>query len=215
LAGKSKEGWNFAVKPIVAFDLDNVVVDIIAAAKNVVAAMVSVDPDEIIVTDQYNTPFTHSHPEMAKALVVTHDFWQRDDLLASCVPIEGSLEALWKLYEANQLRAYVTRRSTISKGITDAWLDLHGYPPVHAYHVGHCRKELNYEACKAEICLELGATHLVDDSQKEAQSAITKGVIPVLVDHPLGRSARYEWLKSYPSVGIVKNAAEAVDLLMK
>lgn len=203
-----------ALKPAVAFDLDNVVVDILESARAAAAAVADIQASAVLDTWLYSSPFTHGDPDVAMRLVTSHDFWQREDILASARPIEGAREALWRLHDAGMLRGYVTRRAERAMGITKAWLEFHGFPGAGLHHVGHHEEMRNYDSCKAETCLRIGATHLVDDSQHEAASALRRAVTPILVDHPLGRAARHAWLLENPGVALARDAVEAVDLLI-
>lgn len=201
------------MKPTVAFDLDNVVVDILEAAREAAAALAGIEIAAVEDTWTYSAPFTHSDAGVAARLATSHDFWQREDILAAAHPIEGAREALWRLQEANMLRGYVTRRADRAMGITKAWLEFHGFPSASLHHVGHSEEMRNYDSCKAEICLRIGATHLVDDSQHEAEAALRRGIVPILVDHPLGRAARHAWLLEHPEVTLARDAVEAVGML--
>lgn len=209
-----RERRSTALRPAVAFDLDNVIVDIVESARSAAAALADVDPGSLIDTGIYATPFTHPDPELASLIVTNHEFWQRDDVLACSKPLPGAREALWRLHDAGMLRGYVTRRAERAMGITRAWLEFYGFPSSGLHHVGHHEEMRNYDSCKAETCLRIGATHLVDDSHREADSAVRRGVVPILVDHPLGRLARQAWQLEHPDVIIVPDASAAVEHLI-
>jgi len=208
-----QEGRRPTLKASVAFDLDNVVVDILEAARFAAAASAGIKADDVVDTGIYYAPFHHPRSDIAALLATPHEFWQREDILAAAPPMPGAREALRRLADAGMLTAYVTRRAGKARGITQAWLEIHGMPLVPLHHVGHHEADRNHEACKARTCLDIGATHLVDDSQHEAESALRHGITPILIDHPLGRRARNEWLGSHPGVTIARDAAHAVDML--
>lgn len=197
----------------VAFDLDNVVVDIVEAAREAVAASAGVPAADIFDTHVYYAPFGHVDANVSRLLATPHEFWQREDVLAAARPLPGAREALVRLHDAGMLAGYVTRRAGRARGITRAWLEIHDMPVVDLHLVGHHEAHRNYEGCKARVCLEIGATHLVDDSQREAEDAVRLGVTPILVDHPLGREARTAWLKLNPGVFLARDAGHAVDHL--
>lgn len=201
-------------KPMVALDLDNVIVDILESARHVISHDVQVSVSEIRDTGVYSAPFTHEDPEIADKVVTSHDFWQRAEVLATATPLPGALQAVNRLDGNGQLVGYITRRSPRAQGITRAWLELQGFPMKPVHFVGHDDADMNQTACKAEICIRIGATHLVDDSQKEAASAIARGVSVILIDHPLGRKARDEWLARHPDITLARDAGHAIDMLI-
>jgi hypothetical protein len=198
----------------VALDLDNVLVDILESARIAVAALAGIEPASLVDTGVYATPFTHPDEEVSRRIVTDHHFWQRDDVMAASRPLPGARDAAVRLADAGVLAGYVTRRSIRARGITAAWLDLHDFPRSEMRFVGHHEAHLNHDACKAEECLALMATHLVDDSQAEAGRALDRGVVPILVDHPLGRVARDEWLRAHPGVAVAPDIAAAVSMLL-
>ncbi len=201
--------------PTVAFDLDNVVVDILHSARIAAAALAEVDPGEVVDTGIYYAPFAHADPARAALMVTDHDFWQLRDILENARPMDGAVDALWRLSHSGRLRGYVTRRAPDVEDVTRSWIERHGLPPATLRHVGHLEALRNRDACKAEICHAIGATHLVDDSQDEADSALGRGIVPILVDHPLGREAREAWRSRNPQVALVPDAASAVELLLR
>jgi hypothetical protein len=199
--------------PMVAFDLDNVVVDIVEAAREALAASAGVPASQIFDTHVYYAPFGHVDAAVMPLLATPHDFWQREDVLAAARPLAGAREALVRLHEAGMLAGYITRRAGRARGITRAWLEIHDMPSVDLHLVGHHDARHNHDGCKARVCLDIGATHLVDDSQREAEDALRLGVTPILVDHPLGREARAAWLALNPDVFLARDAGHAVDHL--
>lgn len=202
------------MKAKVAFDLDNVVVDILESARRTAAAMAGVEHDVILDTWTYATPFSHEDPVVAALIVTDHVFWQKHEILLQATVMEGAVEAIRRLHDAEMLAGYITRRAPNARDLTLEWLRVNGLPDVALHHVGHEDEALNHAMCKADICLEIGATHLVDDSQHEVQRALDKGIIPILVDHPLGRAARMEWLSQRPHVMLARDAVHAVEMLL-
>lgn len=198
----------------VALDLDNVLVDILESARIAVAALAGIDPTSLVDTWVYATPFTHPDESVSRLIVTDHHFWQRDDVMAASRPLPGARDAAMRLANAGILAGYVTRRSLRAKGITGAWLDLHDFPKAEMRFVGHHEADRNNAACKAEECLALKATHLIDDSQAEAGRAVDRGITAILVDHPLGRIARNDWLAANTGVPLATDVAEAVSLLL-
>jgi hypothetical protein len=203
-----------ALIPKVALDLDNVIVDIVESARMAVAVLAGVEPGDLVDTGLYASPFTHPDPEVARLIVTDHDFWQREDVLAGARPLPGARNAVWRLHDAGGLAGYVTRRSIRARGITAAWLDLHDFPAAQMRFVGHHEQHQNHAACKAEECIDLQATHLIDDSQAEAGRAMERGIVAILVDHPLGRIARSHWLADHPGVRLAPDIASAISIIM-
>lgn len=199
----------------VAFDLDNVVVDIVAAARDALAAAAGIPAAEIVTTSDYKAPFSHPDAAIRKRLATPHEFWQREDVLAAAKPLPGARRALMDLAEAEMLAAYITRRAPRARGITQAWLEIHDMPTVPLHLVGHHDVLRNGDACKARICRDIGATHLVDDSQHEAERALPFGIAPILVDHPLGRPMRSAWRSMHPEVVMVDDATDAAAWLLR
>lgn len=214
MAEGGRRGRDPAVRARVAFDLDNVVFDIMNAALRVKAADIGIATSDITMTWKYHDPFSHSDPDVHRLLRTDHDFWMRDDMLASCLPLVGAVEALNRLHDAGMLVAYVTRRSGTSRIVTERCLRSAGCPPVTLSMVGDVDAGRNHAVCKARTCLDLGATHLVDDSQSEIASALAEGMRGILVDHPLGREARNQWRRSHASVPLASDAAHAVEMIL-
>lgn len=198
----------------VAFDLDNVLFNILEAARSALANDNRIDRSEILDTWIYFAPFTHADPAVAARLVTDHDFWQREDVISSVTPLPGAVEAMKRLDREGMLGGYVTRRPPKAMGITRATLEFNGFPARDLYAVGHDVADRNHDACKAETCIAMGATHLVEDSQHEAASALVRGISPILVDHPLGRALRNEWHELHPRVPLARDAAHAVEMLL-
>lgn len=197
----------------VAFDLDNVVVDILASARMKAAARAGIDARDVLDTHVYAAPFTHPDPSVAALVATDHDFWQDLGMLRAATPMPGAIAALRALAQVDALGAYVTRRAPNAREVTLDWLQRVGAPEAELAMVGHEDADHNHAACKADVCLMLGMTHLVDDSEGEAERAMRRGVSPILVDHPLGRARRTEWLARHPGIPLARDAAHAVQML--
>lgn len=197
----------------VACDLDNVVVDILDSARKAVAASASVEISEIVDTHIYWAPFHHHDEVIAQKLATPHEFWQCTTMLASAPPLPGAINALDRMARFGRLAGYVTRRAPSARTVTLEWIDRNKAPRAPLMMVGHEKSEDNHIACKADICLTIGATHLIDDSQEEAARALARGIIPILIDHPLGREKRYAWLAENPQVALARDITHAVEML--
>lgn len=198
----------------IALDLDNVIVDILVSAREALASDIGIESNSIIDTGIYEQPFTHEHPEIRKKMVLPHEFWQRDDVLVNAPSVKNAVKAVKTLDRFGLLCAYITRRPDKCYSLTKKWLKENGLPERPLYTVGHEVKDLNHDSCKADVCRSIGATHLIDDSAFEIESAIAKGINGIIVDHPLAREKRNIWIKSNPRAKVVKDLAHAVDMLI-
>lgn len=93
-----------------AVDLDNVLVDIISAARRIIRKRHGARDCEIVETGCYDAPFRWAN-DNRPPLKLDHSFWDDDELLASCKPLPGAVEAANMLHERNLLAGYVTRRT--------------------------------------------------------------------------------------------------------
>lgn len=199
----------------VALDLDNVIVDIISAARDVMASSARISPSEITYTHIYDAPFSHPDPEIAKRLLPDHAFWRREDVLAGSKPLPGSLDAVTQLHEAGHLGCYITRRPPAVASITKRWLAEAGFPQKPVPHVGHTEKVLNHALCKSTACRTHSITHMVDDQAHEARTLQAAGIRVILVDAPIGYVERQEFLKEHPDMPVAPNISAAISILLQ
>lgn len=198
----------------VAFDLDNVVVDILHSATAEMAAATGIPVDEIGMTWNYDSPFTHADPGTAARLLPDNAFWQRENVIMNARPMPGAIDALNTLHRRGMLAGYVTRRAPETRPATLHWLRRGGAPDVPLHTVGHIDRALCHDRCKSDACLAMEATHLVDDNPHEVARVLAASVCAVLVDHPLGRAARRKWHDRNRHVVLVDDAAGAVRHLL-
>lgn len=199
----------------VGLDLDNVIVDIVAAARTVLAADVGIDPDHIINTNIYWDPFTHQDEEIARRLKPDHAFWDRQDLLLNAPELPGSLDAAKSLHEAGILTCFITRRPPTVDLLTGRWLHERNYPLVPVIHVGNTDEVHYFKLCKSSACLEYGVTHMVDDQAHEVESLIKAGIKAILVDAPIGQQERQQFIAQNPHIPVVPNLTEAAQMLLR
>ena len=198
----------------IAFDIDNVLGDIIASARAVLARDLGVEQDAIVLTNVYWQPFTHEDPVIASALTLDHAFWDRSDVLRGSPPLPRAVEAVTMAHESGNLAGYVTRRPETVRGITQQWLDAHGFPPAPLRHVGTVEVDTKYDTCKSTACREIGATHLIDDHATELSTALAAGIEVVVVDAPIGREARMRALEDNPEAALVDDVHDAVVYIL-
>lgn len=198
----------------IALDLDNVVVDILVSARESLAADIGVESSTILDTWIYEQPFTHEDPVIREKMTLEHEFWQREDVLLKAPAMRNAVAAVRTLDRFGLLGAYITRRPGKTYDLTARWLEENGLPDKPLYTVGHEQKDLNHESCKADVCISIGATHLIDDSAFEIERAISKGLTGIIVDHPLAKEKRSEWIKLNPRAKVVRDLSHAVDILI-
>lgn len=195
-------------------DLDNVIIAIIESARRLMAADLGIPLAEIEETNIYWDPFTHADPAIAEKLKPSFAFWNREELLTGCEPLPGAHEAAWRLYDANLLACYITRRPPDVAHLTTAWLKAHCMPPVPVEHVGAAAGETYFGTCKSTICRRYGVTHMIDDHAGEADMLAKAGIEVILVDAPIGQAARHEFLASHPHIRIAPDVMGAAKLLL-
>lgn len=199
----------------IGLDLDNVIVDIMASARAVTAADHGLVIEEVIETNVYWDPFTHADPSIAGRLKPDHSFWDREEVLLGAPMLEGSLNAVLRLHVAGLLACYITRRPPSVAALTVRWLLENGYPDLPVIHVGHTDRELYFNLCKSSACIEHGVTHMVDDQPHEIETLMEAGIRTILVDAPVGREKRREFMASNPHVPVATDLKHAVDLLFQ
>ena len=199
----------------IALDLDNVIIDIMASARAVTAADHGLEIDDVIETNVYWDPFTHADPVIAARLRPDHSFWDREEVLLKAPPLPGSLDAVRRLHDEGMLACYITRRPPEVATFTAQWLADGRYPEVEIEHVGHQDQALYFERCKSSVCMEHGVTHMIDDQPHEIQTLHAAGISTILVDAPVGRGKRREFMKENPHIPVAPDLASAVDILFR
>lgn len=199
----------------IAFDIDQVLADIILGARNLLAKDLGISAATIVDTFDYHRPFTHESPAIAARLAVEHAFWDRHDLLTTCPVVPGSAEGVSRVHAAGRLAGYVTRRPGHVSHLTHGWLRSNGFPVAPVHHVGTADAATTFNRCKSAACREIGATHLIDDHATEITTASEAGICVVVVDTPVGRRQRIEALKARPDTLVARDAAHAVEILLQ
>ena len=197
----------------IALDLDNVIVDIMASARAVTAADHGLIIEDVIETNVYWDPFTHADPSIAERLRPDHSFWDREEVHLGAPMLAGSLEAVLRLHDPGLLACYITRRPPIVAALTTKWLSDNRYPNLPVIHVGHTDRTLYFSLCKSSACIEHGATHMIDDQPHEVQTLAAAGIRTILVDAPVGRAKRREFMASNPEIPVAADLGQAVDML--
>ena len=197
----------------IGLDLDNVIVDIMASARSVMASDHGLALEEVIETHVYWDPFTHEDDEIAPLLKPQHSFWDRKEVLMGAPVLPGAQEAVLDLNRANLLACYITRRPPLVERHTLQWLKNHGFPVLPVVHVGHTDKSLYFNQCKSSACIEHGVTHMVDDQPHEIESLHAAGIETILVDAPVGRVKRHEFMQQNPHIRVATDIRQAAEIL--
>lgn len=198
----------------IAFDIDNVLGDIISSARAALARDHGVPVESIGLTGIYHNPFSIDDGSGDTLIRLDHAFWDRDDVLTASPVIEGAVAAVTRVAEAGALAGYVTRRPGSVRGVTQDWLDRGGFPGAPLHHMGTNDASTTYDLCKSSACRLLGATHLIDDHATEIDKARRNGIDVVVIDAEIGRSARYAILADHPEALLARDVGHAVELLL-
>ncbi len=198
----------------VGLDLDNCIVGIMESAREAMARDLSIPVSDIIETQVYWQPFTHSDPQIAEQLKPDLAFWDREDVLLGAPALPDALDAAHKLHEAGLLACYITRRPPAVAHLTNHWLVSQKAPDVPTFHVGSADKAEYFAQCKSHACKKLGVTHMVDDQPHEATSLMEAGINVVLIDAPIGRSNRKTFSAKHPHIPVAAHLSGAVELLL-
>jgi len=199
---------------LIASDLDHVMCDLVGQARRVLAKDLGVPVEEVVETFVYHRSLIHADPEVNARIRMNVGFWEREDVIMGALPMPGAVEAAWRLYDAEMLASYVTRRGPAVATFTRAWLADVGMPPVPVHFVGHSDPNLSYATCKTEACRKSRATMLMDDSQEEIARVVDAGLSAILLDAPVGRVARAAFLETRPEIACLPSVVEAVDYLI-
>ena len=197
----------------VAVDLDGVVADIVVSARMAAAGNAGIRVEDVVDTGIYWAPFSHPDAALRERLATGHSFWQRADVLEGAPAVPGAITALDRLHASGRLAAYVTRRPPSVRGLTLSWLGRKRAPAVPLLMVGHDDGDRNHLTSKADMCIAIGATMLVDDSHQEVAEALGRGLGALLVDHELGREARHAWRRANPGTPLVHDLDHAVRMI--
>lgn len=195
-----------APAPRIALDIDNVLGDIITAARLRLAREHQFDENSLEETFLYKAPIRMPNGE---AFNLSWDFWQCPEMLLSVPPVTGAVLAVQQLYEAGMLAGYVTRRSATSHFVTREWLTKHDFPIAPLRCVGTDDPETAYANCKSAASRELGAAIILDDSPNEVRTARMNGFNAQLIDPPIGRSERMALLEKAPHIPVHRTLADA------
>jgi uncharacterized HAD superfamily protein len=173
-------------KPILACDIDEVLAHFIPSLA-------------LFHNDQYDTNLTSDdfsshefHLIWGGTVEECNDkmelFYESDHFLSQLRPVQSALESLQSLREQFEIHV-VTARHDRLKDTTTRWIETH-YPGVFSdIHFGnHYLSEGKKKRSKSQMCLEIGAVALIDDSYTYAKDCASAGIPVVLFgDYPWNR----------------------------
>lgn len=116
-------------------------------------------------------------------------------------PLPGSLEALRAISRSIRF-VVVTSRQSVLQEVTKQWIEAHFPGVFEGVHFGnHYSADGSPSRSKAEICKDLGAVALIDDSRHHALACAKAGVPLVIL------FGDYSWNK--PSMGVARESKGA------
>ena len=192
----------------IAFDIDNVLADILSTARDVLEDDMGLEPGSLEIIDYYDSPFRLKGD--SSPVSVEHSFWNDERVILNCRVYPDAVEAVAMADDAGRFAGYVTRRPESVRNLTQAWMDSIPLRRGMVMHVGTDDPNTAYDMCKSEACAALGATYLIDDHADEFASAHAAGVSMVVVDAFTGRKKRRQILANYPKIPLVPDAISAV-----
>jgi len=171
-------------KPIIAIDIDDVLVDSAAATINAyntawgstaTLADYYIKPDPAVwLTDSMETVVERVH------------MYQSSPEFFRLEPTADAVAGIKKLTADYELHAVTGRWDVLLKP-TERWLDQH-FPGAFASLVNSNFFHADKARSKGDICLEIGASYLLDDHLKHCVSAVEAGLKAVLF-------GQYPWNK--------------------
>ncbi|MGB4759303.1 MAG: hypothetical protein WBP26_04565 [Candidatus Saccharimonadales bacterium] len=173
-------------KPIIAVDIDDV---LLPHFEDLVAWFNRTYGTSLTLKDNGNDdPEAWGVKTSKEAIRWVHTFFESDDFKKAS-PFEEAIHVLGKLAERYEL-VVITARDSIIEEVSRSWL---------SEHFGDLIKEAHFTAFyslegrirkKADVCLEIKAKYLIDDSLGNILSAAGVGVQGILFgDYPWNQTA--------------------------
>jgi len=119
-----------------------------------------------------------------------HAFFRSPHFAHGILPIDGARETLSQLQDCFEFDVVTSRQHAI-KGETLAWLEEHFSGLLSAVHFGNHYALEGPSRKKSEICLEIGASVLIDDNPRYAIEVAEAGIDVLLFDW----DSCYPWTK--------------------
>jgi len=190
-------------KPVIAVDIDDVLVP---HAESFIRMFNEKYGTQLTLADNHSVdPRVFGVETIEEAVRRVQSLIHTPEFLAG-EPTEEAVEALRKLSENYNL-AVVTARDTIIEKVTRDWLDEYFSEIVNEAHFTARYNLEGKSRPKAEVCQEIGAIALIDDSPVNAIEVARSGTKVLLFgDYPWNQ--KYEQV---PGITRVKNWQEVLE----
>lgn len=153
--------------------------------------------------------FNHLKGDTMKQAVSTVRQFYKTDFFKEMKPFPGAIEVIQKLKEKNELFIVTSRPYDIKKGTLE-WVSKH-FSNIFSevfFSSNYYTQAKNSGKTKAEICYDLSASLLIDDSLIYAKQVFEKGINTLLLDSPWNQNGNLEGITR------VNNWKEIGDLLI-
>jgi len=137
--------------------------------------------------------FNYARGGTMKQAISTVKQFYKTDFFKEMQPFPGAVEVVQKLKENNELFIVTSRSGHIQEGTFTQILK--HFPNIFSevfFSSNHYTKAKNSGRTKAEICVGLGASLLIDDSLIYAKQCVEKGVNAILLDSPWNQNGSLE-----------------------
>ncbi len=141
---------------------------------------------------------------MKQAVSSVRQFY-KTDFFKGMKPFPGAIEVIQKLKEKNNLFIVTSRPYNMKEGTFDQLSKYFQNTFLEVFFSSnHYTKAKNSGKTKAEICNDLEASLLIDDSLVYTQECVTKGINSILLDAPWNQNGSIEGIvrvKSWKEIG--------------
>jgi 5'(3')-deoxyribonucleotidase len=200
----------------IAVDIDEVLASFTPALANYYNEVHNQGPDITIdsfVSYDFDVVWKCTKEDCQK---IMENFFKSDHFKKGIKPIEGALDGLILLSSRYELHVVTARQNHLAD-LTLQWLESH-YPNTFAdvHFANHYSSDGSPSRKKSEICLEIGAQLLIDDSLRYAEDCASKGIPTILFgNYPWATGEiAHEKKDLIKRVNCWADVAPAVDLLV-
>jgi 5'(3')-deoxyribonucleotidase len=197
-------------KPVIAVDNDDVLFALVEAIFDYYNQL---NQTKLKISDQkvFNLDQTFGLTQ-EETLKLVFDFYNSPYMLQT-KPIPGALRVLRKL-KINYDLIMITARPDFTKKITLQALKTH-YPDIFSsVYLTNTFSKTGPKKLKSEVCLETGASLMIDDAFHNAEDCANKGIPVVMFRRPWNESVTASQLKGKP-IYPAKNWTEVSLLVPK
>eukprot|EP01041_Mallomonas_annulata_P006412 gene6412-12966_t len=198
---------NYRTKKLIAVDVDEVLAGFMAAlvAFHNSKFGTTLTPGHFISYD-FHTVWGGTREESVAKM---EEFFASEYFLDRIEPISGAQGAMTQLHELYDLHV-VTSRQYVVEEETRRWIDKY-FPNIFTeIHFGNHYARSLPSISKSDMCLQIGASVLIDDSSRYATECAAKGIPVVLFGD-------YAWNRECPESNMirrVKDWSETMELLL-